>query len=37
VYASNFNSGAAASLVPEQHVTVGSPRMVSATLSIYLR
>jgi iron complex outermembrane receptor protein len=36
VYASNFNPGTAASLVPERHVTVGAPRTVWVSLALYL-
>jgi hypothetical protein len=36
VYASNFTQGAAPSLVPERHVTVGAPRTLWVTLSVYL-
>jgi hypothetical protein len=36
VYASNFTPGSAASLVPERHVTVGAPRTLWLTLSLFL-
>jgi outer membrane cobalamin receptor len=36
VFASNFQRGALPSLVPQRHVTVGPPRTVLATLSLYL-
>jgi hypothetical protein len=36
VYASNFTPGAATSLVPQRHVTVGAPRTVWVTLALYL-
>ncbi len=35
-FASNFTRGANAALVPERHVTVGPPRTVMATLSVFL-
>jgi TonB family protein len=35
-FASNFTPDAAPSLVPQRHVTVGAPRTLLATLSIYL-
>ena len=35
-FASNFQRGAAPSLVPQRHVTVGAPRSVLATLTLYL-
>lgn len=35
-FASNFQRGANPSLVPERHVTVGPPRTVLATLSLFL-
>lgn len=35
-FASNFKRGATPSLVPERHVTVGPPRTVLATLSLFL-
>jgi iron complex outermembrane receptor protein len=35
-YASNFNPGTAASLVPARHVTVGAPRTVWVSLALYL-
>lgn len=36
VFASNFERGAAPSLVPQRHVTVGAPRTIMATLALYL-
>lgn len=36
VYASNFTRGAAPSLVPQRHVTVGPPAAIMATLSLFL-
>jgi TonB family protein len=36
VYASNFNPGAAPSLVPQRHVTVGSPRTLWVSVALYL-
>jgi len=35
-YASNFNPGTTASLVPARHVTVGAPRTVWVSLALYL-
>jgi len=35
-FASNFQKGAAPSLVPQRHVTVGAPRTVLATLTLFL-
>ena len=35
-FASNFERGAAPSLVPQRHVTVGAPRTVLATLTLFL-
>jgi hypothetical protein len=35
-FASNFQRGTAPSLVPQRHVTVGAPRTVLATLSLFL-
>ncbi len=35
-FASNFQRGVAPSLVPARHVTVGAPRTVFATLTLYL-
>jgi len=35
-YASNFEQGKAPSLVPQRHVTVGAPRTVLATFTLYL-
>jgi hypothetical protein len=35
-FASNFNRGANPSLVPHRHVTVGPPRTVLATLTLFL-
>jgi iron complex outermembrane recepter protein len=35
-FASNFQRGSAPSLVPARHVTVGAPRSVLATLTLYL-
>jgi iron complex outermembrane receptor protein len=35
-FASNFQRGAAPSLVPARHVTVGAPRTILATLSLFL-
>ncbi len=35
-FASNFNRSGAPSLVPARHVTVGAPRTVFATLTLYL-
>jgi hypothetical protein len=35
-FASNFQRGAAPSLVPARHVTVGAPRSILATLTLYL-
>jgi hypothetical protein len=36
VYASNFDRNAAPSLVPRRHVSVGPPRSVLASLTLYL-
>lgn len=36
VYASNFSKTAVPSLIPTSHVTVGAPRALLATLSLYL-
>ena len=36
VYASNFTQGAAPSLIPQTHVTVGAPRTVLVTASLFL-
>ena len=35
-FASNFERGTAPSLVPQRHVTVGAPRSVLATISLFL-
>jgi iron complex outermembrane recepter protein len=35
-YSANWNPGAAARLVPERYVTVGAPRTVLATLSLFV-
>lgn len=35
-FASNFTRGAQPSLVPQRHVTVGAPRTVMGTLTLYL-
>lgn len=35
-FASNFERGAAPSLVPQRHVTVGAPRTLLATLTVFL-
>lgn len=35
-YSANWNPGAAARLVPERYVTVGAPRTVLATLSLFI-
>lgn len=35
-FASNFERGASPSLVPQRHVTVGAPRTVLATLTLFL-
>ena len=35
-FASNFERGQAPSLVPQRHVTVGAPRTVLATLTVFL-
>jgi len=36
VYASQFDQGAAQSLVPQRHVTIGPPRAIFATLALHL-
>jgi iron complex outermembrane receptor protein len=36
VYASQFEQGAAASLVPQRHVTIGPPRAIFGTLALHL-
>ncbi|HWA74532.1 MAG TPA: TonB-dependent receptor [Polyangiaceae bacterium] len=36
IFASNFQRGATPSLLPERHVTVGPPRTVFATISLFL-
>jgi hypothetical protein len=36
VYASNFTQGAAPTLVPQRHVSVGAPRTVWLSLSVFL-
>jgi hypothetical protein len=36
VFASRWNPGQAAALVPQRHVTVGAPRTVLATLALFL-
>ncbi|CAN5786158.1 TonB-dependent receptor [soil metagenome] len=36
VYASNFNQGATPTLVPQRHVTMGSPRTFFVSLAIHL-
>ena len=35
-FASNFTRGAQPSLVPQRHVTVGAPRTIMGTLTLYL-
>jgi len=35
-YSANWNPGTAARLVPERYVTVGAPRTLLATLSLFL-
>jgi hypothetical protein len=35
-YSANWNPGAAARLVPERYVTVGAPRTILGTLSLYV-
>jgi iron complex outermembrane receptor protein len=36
VYASNFERGAAASLVPARHITAGAPRTLMLSLAVFL-